>query len=131
MYIILWTPTVTRSNHKATQTDNTIQIEDINKILKCISDNINNLHQEYLQFSVKQGMTYSLTDTLATSVSSSFENIDHAWQQQVHLSQVASDCINTKLSKAQWTQFSLTKELATQQTFWELQNSLRPKIQNK
>ena len=76
-------------------------------------------------------MTYSLTDTLATSVSSSSENIDCEWQQQVHLSQVASDHINTLLSKAQWTQFSLTKELATQQTFQELQNSFRPKVQNK
>ena len=47
VYIILWTPTVTRSTDKETQTDNTIQIEDINKILKCISDNINNLHQEF------------------------------------------------------------------------------------
>ena len=74
--IILWTPTVTRSTDKATQTDNTIQIEDINKVLKCISDNINKLHQECLQFSMKQGMTYSLTDTLTTSVSSSFKNID-------------------------------------------------------
>ena len=44
---------------------------------------------------------------------------------------MASDCINTLLSKAQWTQSSLTKELATQQTFKELQNSFRPKIQNK
>ena len=104
VYIVLWTPTVRRSTDKATQTDNTIQIEDINKILKCISDNINNLYQEFLQFSVKQGMTYSLTDTLVTSVSSSFENIDWAWQQQVHLSQVASDHIDTPLSKAQWAQ---------------------------
>ena len=76
-------------------------------------------------------MTYSLTDTLDTSVSSSFENIECAWQLQVHFSQVASDHINTLLSKAQWTQSSLTKELATQQTFQELQNSFRPKIQNK
>ena len=35
VYIILWTPTVTRSADKETQMDNTIQIEDINKILKC------------------------------------------------------------------------------------------------
>ena len=56
-------------------------------------------------------MTYSLTDTLATSVSSSFKNIDQAWQQQVHLSQVASDCIDTLLSKVQWTQSCQTKEL--------------------
>ena len=81
VYIILWTPTVTRSTDKATQTDDTIQIEDINKVFKCVSDNVNNLHQEFLQFSVKQGVTYSLTDRLATSVSSSFENIDRAWQQ--------------------------------------------------
>ena len=28
-------------------------------------------------------------------------------------------------------QLSLPKELATQQTFWELQNGFRPKVQNK
>ena len=38
---------------------------------------------------------------------------------------------DTLVSKAQWTQSSLTKELATQQTFQKLQNSFRPKIQNK
>ena len=84
-----------------------------------------------MQFSVKQGVTYSLTVSLATSVSSSFKNIECAWQKQVHLSQVASDCIDALMSKAQWTQSSLTKVLATQQTLWELQNSFQPKIQNK
>ena len=79
----------------------------------------------------EQSVTYSLTDTLVKSVSSSFENIEHAWQQQVHLSQVASNRINTLVSKAQWTQSSLTKELTTQQTFQELQNRFRAKIQNK
>lgn len=70
-------------------------------------------------------------DTLATIVISLFENIDQAWEQQVHLSWLASDHIDTLLSKVQWTQTSLAKELATQQTFWEFQNNFWLKIQNE
>ena len=68
-------------------------------------------------------------DSLASMLSSSFKNITKAWQQQVHLSQAVSDHIDNILTRVQWTQNNLAKELANQQTFRDLHDTFRLKVQ--
>lgn len=71
----------------SSQTESTTFIKDVDKNLCIIFDTLNKINLEFHQFHIEQSVTHSLMDTLASTLSSAIENINHPYQQKVHTAQ--------------------------------------------